>query len=66
VLGIAAVLKYDSLMVLQVPICVVCSMVISISCFGHVILQCMIMSSLIPTVAHIYNRAQVVALTVHV
>ena len=65
-LGIAAVLKYASLMVLKVQICVVCFMDISISCFGLVILQCMTMTSLTPTVAHIYNRAQEVALTVHV
>ena len=65
-LRIVAVLKYASLMVLQVQICVVCFMDISICCFGPVILQCMIMRSLTPNVAHIYNRAQVVALTVHV
>jgi hypothetical protein len=54
------------LIVLQVQICVVCFMDISISCNGPVILQCMIVSSLTRIVAHIYNRALVVALTVHV
>ena len=55
--GIAAVLKYASLMVLQIQICMVCFMDISISCFGHVILQRMIMSSLTRIVAHVYSRS---------
>jgi hypothetical protein len=38
----------------------------SISCYGPVILQCMILSSLTLTTAHIYSRALVVGLTVHV
>ena len=56
-LGIAAVLKYASLMVLQVQICVFCFMDISISCFGPVVLQRMVMSSLTRIVAYVYSRS---------